>query len=244
MAQEETKAGAGAKPGQKSKQDTKEAIRVITRFIEAFNKRDAGTLMDLLSEEHVDHTFFGHKPVSREAVGRAVQGMWQSFPDWYETIEEIVPGPDGMMIVRHTGRGTQAKKYMGRDPNGKQIAAPLITMVRVVDNKIAEYRSEFPFTTPWDETINSGRDIQEARAEQGGFDVDEQQWVSRLQALGEGDLDPGALSAEKLDLPEEGSRCQSLLEENMRRCQNRAIEGSLYCSIHQEPGVLGGYGAS
>lgn len=243
MAQEQNAQPQSSQKGKSKKQDTREAIRVITRFFEAFNKRDADTLVELLSEEHIDHTFFGRKPISPQAVGRAVGGMWETFPDWHETIDEIIPGPDGTMIVRHTGRGTQAKPYMGRQPDGRQIAAPLVTVLRIEDNKIAEYRSEFPFTTPWDETITSAKDVMEARAEQGGFDVDEGEWAAKLEELTDGDLEVTALAAQKAELREETARCQSLLAENMRRCQNRAVEGSLYCSIHQEPGVLGGFGA-
>jgi predicted ester cyclase len=231
-------------PKAKAKPDSnREAVSVVVRFIEAFNNRDADVLAGLLAEDLINHTFFGHRPIRPEAVGRAVKGMWETFPDWHETIDEIIPAEDGTIVVRHTGRGTQVKSYMGREPDGKQIAAHHFTILKIKGGKIIDYRATFPFTRPWDETITSARDLQEARAEQGGFEPDEQQWTAALREVAEGDLKVSGLAARRREVPETRSRCQSLLQENMRRCINNAQPGSLYCSIHQQAGALGGFGA-
>jgi predicted ester cyclase len=219
----------------------REVVEVVLKFFEAFNNRDYDTMMDLIDEEHIDHTYFGKAAVSPEAVGRAIAGMFETFPDWHETVDQILPGPDGTVTVRQTGRGTQRKEYMGRQPTGKQVAETLVTVLKVKNGKITEYRSTFPFTTPFDEPITAGKDLQEVRAEQGGLQVNENEWNGVLANYAEGRISEAEVANRKAEAAEEQARCQSLLAANMRRCQNPALPGSLYCSIHQEEGGGGGF---
>jgi predicted ester cyclase len=226
------------------KRKQREGMKVIVRFFEAFNKRDTETMIELLDDEHVDHTFFGSQAVKPEAVARAIAGMVDTFPDWVETIEEIIPKDDGeTFVVRQTGRGTQEKRYLNRDPNGQQIAAVLTTTLRVVDGKIVEYRSQFPFRRPWDETINAAADLDDARAEQGGVATPSNEVLQTFEEYAEGYIGDEELKERTTALAADAPRCQALLAENMRRCQNRAEEGSLYCSIHQDPGGGESFGA-
>lgn len=222
---------------------SREAVGVVLKFFDAFNKRDFRAMTNLLADDHVDHTYFGKGPVKPEAVGRAIAAMLDTFPDWHETVDEIYPGEDGTVIVRQTGRGTQVKKYLGREPDGKQIAATLITVLKIENGKIKEYRSTFPWTRPFDESINAAEDLQEARAEQGGLRITEGDWRKVLDEFARGRIDAETAKARKAELPDERARCQALLAENMRRCQNPAEPNSLYCSIHQKPGEGGGFGA-
>jgi predicted ester cyclase len=238
-----TDAEQAARPEQATR-NQRAAIRVVLRFFDAFNNRDVETMKELIDDEHIDHTYFGGAPVQPDAVVRAVSGMLETFPDWHETVDEIYPGRDGTVVVRQTGRGTQRKKYMGREPSGRQIAETLVTVLRIKNGKIKEYRSTFPFTRPWDETITSAEDLQEARAEQGGLVIREGDWRQVLEDFAEGRIDFDTADARRDELPEERARCQTLLAENMRRCVNPAAPGSVYCPIHQEPGEGGGFGAT
>lgn len=214
-----------------------DAVNVVLRFYEAFNSRDAETLHDVLAEEHTDYTYFGRDQVSPEAIGRMLNGFWQAFPDWHETIDEIVPGDDGYIVVRATGRGTQDGEFMGRSATGNQIAVPLINILRIHDSKITEYRSTFPFTLPDEETINAADDVQAARAEQGGFRVAETGWNALLRDYADERIDSTeALMQQRAGLAQEPARCQALLQDTLRRCQNAAAEGSLYCPIHETAG--------
>ena len=227
------------------KRKQREGKKVIVRFFEAFNKRDTKTMMELLGDEHVDHTFFGRQPVSPEAVARAIAGMFDTFPDWTETIEQIIPQDDGeTFVVRQTGRGTQEKTYLEREPAGRQIAAVLTTTLRIRDGKIVEYRSQYPFRTPWEEEINAADDLDDARAEQGGVTTPGPEVLELFEEYAEGYIGDEELQERKAALAAEAPRCQALLAENMRRCQNRAEEGSLYCAIHSQPGESGSFGAA
>jgi steroid delta-isomerase-like uncharacterized protein len=221
----------------------RDAVGVVLKFFDAFNNRDFDTMLSLIDDQHIDHTFFGKDPVRPEAVGRAVAAMFETFPDWHETVDEIYPAEDGTVVLRQTGRGTQRLPYVGREPDGKQIAATLITVLRIEKGKIKEYRSTYPFTRPWDETINAAEDLQEARAEQGGLRITEGDWRGVLRDYAEGKIELETAHLRKAELPEERARCQALLAANMRRCLNRAISGSLYCEIHQKPGDGGSFGA-
>lgn len=233
-----------ARPRQDPELD-REAVGVIVRFFEAFNDRDFQTMMSLIDEEKfVNHTYWGHGPVKPEAVGRAIAGMIETFPDWHETIDEITPTADGQILVRQTGRGTQAKEYLGVQPTGEQIAETLLTVLRVENGKITEYRSTYPFTRPWDEQITAAEDLQERRAEQGGLRISQGDWRAVLRDYADGTIDTDTLATRKAEVPEEQARCQALLATNMKRCQNAALPGSLYCEIHQGPGEGGSFAAS
>ena len=230
-------------PEAERKRKQREGMKVIVRFFEAFNNRDTDTMIELLAEEHIDHTFFGRAPVRPEAVARAIAGMIDTFPDWFETIDEIIPKDDGeTFVVRQTGRGTQRKRYLHRDPTGEQIASVLTTTLRIVDGKIVEYRSQYPFRLPWDETINAADDLDEARAEQGGVTTPDIDAVRAFDDFAEGRIDEAEVAARRTAVARDAPRCQALLSDSMRRCQNRALEGSLFCGIHQEPGEGGGFG--
>jgi predicted ester cyclase len=220
-------------------EEQREAINVVLRFYEAFNNRRPEVLMELLEKQHVDHTYFGRRAVDPQAIGRMISGFWGAFPDWQETIDEIVPGEGGEITVRATGRGTQAKTFMGREPSGRQVAVPLINILRIRNGKIKEYRSTFPFTLPDEEAITAVEDVQEARAEQGGFRVAAEEWRTALRDFAEERMDSETLAARKAELSQESARCQALLEDSLRRCQNSATLGSLYCSVHESAG----YGA-
>jgi predicted ester cyclase len=228
----------------KRKRKQREGMKVIVRFFEAFNNRDTETMMELLGDEHVDHTFFGSQPVKPEAVARAIAGMVDTFPDWVESIDEIIPKDDGeTFVVRQTGRGTQEKRYLKRDPNGQQIAAVLTTTLRIVDGKIVEYRSQYPFREPWEETINAAPDLDDARAEQGGVATPSAEVLRTFEEYAEGYIGDEEVKERTAALAADAPRCQALLAENMRRCQNRAVDGSLYCAIHQDAGGGESFGA-
>lgn len=74
--------------------------------------------------------------------------------------------------------------------------------------------------------------------------ISQPELTQALRDFAEGAISEADLAARKQDLGREASRCQALLAADMRRCQNRAMEASLYCEIHQEPGGGGGFGAT
>jgi predicted ester cyclase len=211
-------------------------VQTIINQYKAFNSRDFRALENCLSPTHVDRTYFGKQAVSREAIMRMFAGFLEAFPDWTEAVDEIIVTDNNQMAVRHTGRGTQRKRFLGREPTGRQLAAYYIEILTFDDDdRILEYKSSFPFTNFFEETIVAAEDIMEARAEQGGSKVAESVRFEVLEAYRDGLIDSrdvvkyksGGLSVK---------RCEALLEENLRRCYNEAAGGSLYCVLHQSTG--------
>lgn len=206
-------------------------------FLDAFNGRDLKTLRGLFAEKHIDRTFFGTEPIDRDSKMRMFAGMFDAFPDWQETLDELVPNEKNQIAIRHTGRGTQQKPIAGRMPSGRQLACTYIDLVTFDDNdRIVEYKTgQFPFTSFWDETIVGAEHVMERRAEQGGTTIGSPARHQIDQALRDGTLDNAEFLLAKA-AAEPMHRCEALLESNLRRCLNEAKEGSHFCEIHQTAG--------
>ena len=222
-----------------SSQRQRDRIQKVVDFIHAFNGRNIDGMRSYFADQHIDRTFFGHQAISCDAKLRMFIGFWDAFPDWVETLDEIVPGDNNQLIVRHTGRGTQTKTFMGRepDPNNQQLAADAIDIVTFDDNdRVTEYKTTFPFTAFFDEPITAAEHLMEARAEQGGSlmnSTTRHQLYNTWTQGGANVLNSLAVAKSATSIP----RCQALLETNLRRCQNEAADGSVYCKLHQRLGL-------
>src|ERR1700676_5454234 len=148
-------------------------IQKVIDFFDAFNKRDLKTIGNLLAQRHIDRTFFGHQPIERDATLRAFIAFMEVFPDWFEQIDEVVASEKNKLAVRHTGRGTQVKPFLGHEPTGKQLAATYTDILTFDDDdRIIEYNcGQFPLTAFWDEGEAAAEDVMERRAEQGGSTI-------------------------------------------------------------------------
>ena len=220
---------------QRSKEDQGK-IDLVLKFYKAFNARDVPGMKDCLAPVHTDRTYFGKQSIDPDAIVRMLDGFFDVFPDWTESIDEIIVGEGDKVVVRSTGRGTQTKTFMGRSADNLQQACPLINTLSVKDGKITEYRSTFPFTTPMEETIIAAEDVQEARAEQGGVEISVEQRDGILRSYRDGDIDSGDMVARESSAESIPNRCQALLEHNLRRCNKAALTDSLYCELHQTTG--------
>ena len=59
---------------------------VVHRFIEAYNKRNLDVFDDLLAQDYFDHT----SQVSPEGLKQLMNMAFKAFPDFHETIEDII----------------------------------------------------------------------------------------------------------------------------------------------------------
>lgn len=212
-------------------------IQKVIDFFDAFNRHDLKTVGSLLADRHIDRTFFGHQPIAREATLRAFSAFAEVFPDWTEQIDEVVVGDKNTIVVRHTGRGTQVKTFMGREPTGKQVAATYTDILTFDDqDQIIEYRcGSFPFTSFWEEGEASAETVMESRAEQGGTTISSAARAEINAAIRDGLVDNREVTRARL-VADPVNRCQALLEHNLRRCFNEAKAGSIYCELHQRVG--------
>ncbi len=114
-----------------SLEENKEIVR---RFIDAYNKRKSDSIDDFVAADYVDHT----NNVDREGLKRLFDMGFKAFPDWHETIEEIIAEGDRVW-VRLGYTGTHKGEFMGLAPTGKKITAEAVDIYRIVNGKLAEY---------------------------------------------------------------------------------------------------------
>ncbi len=112
----------------------KENKAIVCEFIEAYNERKLNLIDSFVSPDYVDHS----NNVGREGLKQLIAGGLNAFPDWHETIEDIIAEGDKVW-VRLTYTGTHKGEFMGLSPTGKKIEAKAVDIYRIVNGKLAEY---------------------------------------------------------------------------------------------------------
>ena len=107
---------------------------VVRRFVEAYNKRKLDLIDDFVAPDYVDHT----NKVDREGLKRLFVMGLNAFPDWHETIEDIIAEGDKVW-VRLAYTGTHRGEFMGLAPTCKKITSKAVDIYRIVNGKLAEY---------------------------------------------------------------------------------------------------------
>jgi len=107
---------------------------IVRRFVEAYNKGNLDLLDDLVSPDFVDHA---HQ-LSPEGVKQVIRMALKAFPDYHETIEDIIAEGDRVW-VRIEATGTNTGEWMGLAPTGKKITMMFADMFRIANGKLVEY---------------------------------------------------------------------------------------------------------
>lgn len=227
-----TKAKKTTKPTTSSK--TEQNIALLRRYIELENKRDYKNIEKLFHPtQYTCPTWFGSGPINPKAHTRMLRGLFNAYPDWQMTVNEIISATDDSVVALITGRGTQLRAFMGRPPADHQIATPLVHTIQIADGKIISYRSTNPFEDPFRTDVVAPDDVQAVRAQQGSSAIP----VELLQDV----ADARALAKDGVEqlrsqFDDTLTQCQALLDSNMRRCAMQAVKGSIYCAHHQKHG--------
>jgi len=109
----------------------------VRRFIEEWNKRNLAALDELMAADYFDPSL---QVRGLEAYKQLLTMVLKGFPDWHETIEDIIAEGDKVW-VRYTATGTHAGEFRGLAPTGKQFTETGVLIWRIVDGKIAEKES-------------------------------------------------------------------------------------------------------
>jgi len=108
---------------------------IVRRFIDAYNKRNLDLIDDFVAPDYFDHT----NKVDREGLKQLFNMGFKAFPDWHETIEDIIAEGDKVW-VRVTYKGTNTGEWLGLAPTGNKITAMgAVDIYRIVSGKLAEY---------------------------------------------------------------------------------------------------------
>jgi len=105
---------------------------IILSLYEADNKKDLTILDDVISPDFFDPTFKLRGPESYKQFENA---FFKGFPDWIETIEDIIAEGDKVW-VRFTGTGTHKDEWRGLTPTEKKITFSGVQIWRLVDGKV------------------------------------------------------------------------------------------------------------
>ena len=116
-----------------SLEENKEVVR---RFVESYNNQDFDSLDDLLAPDYFDKT----NQVDAEGLKQLIQMAFAAFPDYHETIEDIIAEEDKVWILVRTNTGRHTGEFMGIAPTGKKLTTLAVDILRVVNGKIVEYR--------------------------------------------------------------------------------------------------------
>jgi steroid delta-isomerase-like uncharacterized protein len=107
---------------------------IVRGFIEAYNERKLDLINDFVSPDYIDHD----KNIGREGLKQLIAMGITAFPDWLETVEDIIAEGDKVW-VRLSYTGTHKGTFIGLPPTGKKISSKAVDVYRIVNGKLAEY---------------------------------------------------------------------------------------------------------
>jgi C-1 hydroxylase len=112
---------------------------IVREHIEAYNRQNLAAkeaaVDEFMAPDYFDHT----NHVDREGVKQLFVMGFNAFPDWHETIEDIIAEEDKVW-VRLTYTGTHTGEFLGLAPTGNKITVAAVAIYRVVNGKLVEGR--------------------------------------------------------------------------------------------------------
>ena len=107
---------------------------IVHRFIDIYNTQKWDLVDDLVAPDYVDHT---NHIQGLEGLKQMMMMGSMAFPDWHETIEDIIAEGDKLWVLlaytaTHTG------EWLGLAPTGNKITTMNVDIYRIVNGKIAE----------------------------------------------------------------------------------------------------------
>jgi steroid delta-isomerase-like uncharacterized protein len=118
---------------------SKTNLNVVQRFYDAYNKKNAAMLNEVIADDYVD---YGHEPPGRGVQGAKSdhQEIARGFADARFDIDEMFAADD-RVGVRWTLHATHTGPFAGLSPTQKQIAVRGISLYPLRDGKITETRN-------------------------------------------------------------------------------------------------------
>jgi steroid delta-isomerase-like uncharacterized protein len=112
--------------------------QIVRRFMEAYNNRELEIFDELVAEDYIDHVF---EEQGREYLRQLFTMAFEAFPDWYESIEDIIAEGDRVWVrVKATGTHTGEWNLFGAvlPPTGKPTSIMMVFIWRIEDGKLTE----------------------------------------------------------------------------------------------------------
>jgi steroid delta-isomerase-like uncharacterized protein len=116
-----------------------EANKALYRrwFDEVVSEGNLALADELLADDYAMHFPGIDAPVDREGHEQLVLMFRTGFPDWVETVEDVIAEGD-RVVVRVVGRGTHEGEFQGIPPTGRRVIATGVGIARIANGQIAE----------------------------------------------------------------------------------------------------------
>jgi predicted ester cyclase len=118
-----------------SAEENKEIVR---RFMDAYNNRELEIFDELVAADYIDHVF---EERGREHLKTLFTTAFEAFPDWYESIEDIIAEDDRVWVrVKATGTHTGEWNLFGAllPPTGNDVTLEMVFIWRIENGQLAE----------------------------------------------------------------------------------------------------------
>jgi steroid delta-isomerase-like uncharacterized protein len=106
-------------------------------FTDVVSRGDLAATEEMLSEDYRLHFPGFPEPVDREGHKALVMLFRSGFPDWVETVEDVI-AEDDRVVARIHGQGTHLGEFQGVEATGRQVSATGIGIARISDGRIVE----------------------------------------------------------------------------------------------------------
>jgi steroid delta-isomerase-like uncharacterized protein len=106
-------------------------------FEDVVSTGDLALADELLSADYRLHFPGVPGPLDREGHKALVTAFRTAFPDWVETVEDVIAERD-RVVIRVTGSGTHRGGFQGIPPTGRRVSASGVGIGRIEQGRIAE----------------------------------------------------------------------------------------------------------
>ena len=116
-----------------------DARHVVLAFFEARNGHDLDRMMDLVSEDVVNHAPTGVPgPPGKDGVRQAMAMEIEAFPDHHVDVQEVVAEGERVAVLGQSS-GTQLGSFAGVPPSTRRFDVRVFQLVRVRSGQIVEH---------------------------------------------------------------------------------------------------------
>lgn len=127
---------AGCVTPQASEESRNKEI-VLRSEAELWSKGNLDVAAELYSPDFVCHFLVGPDWKGIEGIKQEVQRHRTSFPDWNESVDDIIAEGD-KVVIRFTSTGTHLGTFQGVAPTGRKVAIREVAIFRLANGKIVE----------------------------------------------------------------------------------------------------------
>jgi predicted ester cyclase len=128
--------GAEGPPEYASVAESNKAL--VARLVrDVFNGERPASIDEIFAPSFMNHNALPGTTPGPEGTRRANEQVRAAFPDWTESIEQLI-AEDDRVVLYAIGRGTQDGEFMGISPTGASVEVAGIAIFRVADGRIVE----------------------------------------------------------------------------------------------------------